>query len=109
MEEVLQQHCNHGVGSHPAVEGRQAHPKAKHSLVLHTLRETVNEPFVGELSSSVYITTIVLFFMRRIFVLTLSKGSTQIATAMPEIADAVSRIDIVSLVSLFVCISISFD
>jgi len=81
---------------HSGVESWQAHPKTKNSLILDTLNEAIHKSFVGELSCCIYMSTILLFFILRILVLTLSKGRTTKETATPDIAEAANRIFMVS-------------
>lgn len=97
VEIVLQKHRDHRVRRDPAVVRRQSHPQPCNALSRNALPEAVDEPGVWQSSVGAYIITLVPFFCFIILVLTLSKGSEMQAVAIPEIADAISLIDIVSV------------
>jgi hypothetical protein len=109
VEKVLKEDGYHGVRSNSGVEGGQTHPQSQEAFVLDALGETVEEALVRKFSSRVCIDEFLLGFILRILVLTLSKGRAMKDTATPEMADAASRMFMVSFLASRCFISCSLD
>ena len=96
---VLREDGDHGMRGDPEVVGGDADPQAQHSLLGHRFYEAVHHVLIGQLARGIYIGHLLLAFIFRIFVFTLSKGSDPSEADIPDNAEANSRIDIVSFFS----------